>query len=65
MKTYRFNCKSTRGGFTEWISGYEDGKEIKRVDRDVTLETVRQFRERVAPQFEAEGFTCEENQYTL
>lgn len=65
MKTYRFNCKSTRAGFTEWITAFEDGKEVKRIDRDVTIETVRQFRERVAADLEAEGFVCEEGQYTL
>lgn len=65
MKTYRFNCKSTRRGFTEWITAHDDGKEVKRVDRDIYVETVRQFRERVAADFEAEGYVCEPNQYTL
>lgn len=65
MKTYRFECRSTRGGFTEWASVREDGTEVRRIDRDVWQETVRQFRERVGAQLEAEGYQPEENQYTL
>ena len=65
MKTYRFFCRSTRRGFTEWVVASEDGREVKRIDRDVHMETVRQFRERVAAQLEAEGFAPEEHQYTL
>lgn len=65
MKEYRFYCRSTRRGFTEWVIASEDGKEVKRIDRDVTQETVRQFRERVGAQLEAEGYQMAENQYTL
>ncbi|MBR2521239.1 MAG: hypothetical protein IKE62_03535 [Oscillospiraceae bacterium] len=65
MKTYRFECRSTPNGFTEWASVREDGAEVKKIDRDVTQETVRQFRERVGAQLEAEGYRPEENQYTL
>lgn len=65
MKTYRFVCRSTRGGFTEWASAMDDGVEVKRIDRDVWQETVRQFRERVGAQLEAEGFVPDERQYTL
>lgn len=65
MKTYKFVCRSTRGGFTEWASVMEDGAEIRRIDRDVHLETVRQFRERVGAELEAEGFRPAEHQYTL
>lgn len=46
MKTYKFVCRSTRRGFTEWASVMEDGVEVRRIDpRDVWQETVRQFRE--------------------
>ena len=65
MKTYRFECRSTPNGFTEWASVREDGAEVKKISRDVTQETVRQFRERVGAQLEAEGYRPEENQYTL
>ena len=65
MKTYRFVCRSTRGGFTEWASILEDGREIGRIDRDVHMETVRQFRERVAADLEAQGCVPEPGQYTL
>lgn len=65
MKEYKFVCRSTRDGFTEWASCTEDGVEVKRVDRDVHLETVRQFRERVGAELEAEGFVPAPNQYTL
>ena len=65
MKTYRFECRSTPNGFTEWASVREDGTEVKKISRDVTQETVRQFRERVGAQLEAEGYRPEENQYTL
>ena len=65
MKTYQFVCRSTRGGFTEWASVREDGVEIQRIDRDVRQETVRQFRERVGAQLEAEGCVLAEHQYTL
>ena len=65
MKTYQFVCRSTRGGFTEWASVREDGVELERIDRDVTLETVRQFRERVGARLEAEGCVPAEHQYTL
>lgn len=65
MKEYKFVCRSTRRGFTEWASVCEDGLEVKRIDRDVTLETVRQFRERVGAQLEAEGYQMAEHQYTL
>lgn len=65
MKTFKFCCRSTRRGFTEWASVCEDGKEVKRIDRDVHLETVRQFRERVGAQLEAEGYQMADHQYTL
>jgi hypothetical protein len=65
MKTYKFVCRSTRHGFTEWASVLEDGVEVKRIDRDVHIETVREFRERVGAQLEAEGCVPEEHQYTL
>ena len=64
-KTFKFCCRSTRGGFTEWAVACEDGVEVKRIDRDVTMETVRQFRERVGAQLEAEGYKPAEHQYTL
>ncbi len=65
MKTYRFYCRSTRRGFLEWVVASEDGREVRRIDRNVWLETVRQFRERAAAELEAEGFVPEEHQYTL
>ena len=65
MKTFKFVCRSTRRGFTEWASVCEDGVEVKRIDRNVQLETVRQFRERVGAQLEAEGYKLAEHQYTL
>ena len=65
MKEYKFECRSTRDGFTEWASCTEDGVEVKRVDRDVHLETVTQFRERVSAELEAEGFVPAPHQYTL
>jgi hypothetical protein len=65
LKTFKFCCRSTRRGFTEWASVCEDGKEVKRIDRDVTVETVRQFRERVGAQLEAEGYQMADHQYTL
>ena len=58
MKTYKFVCRSTRRGFTEWASVMDDGVEVRRIDRDVWQETVRQFRERV-------GYQLAEHQYTL
>lgn len=65
MKTYRFDCRSTRRGFTEWAVVLEDGKEISRIDRNVQAETVAQFRARVAAELEAQGCTAEPNQYAL
>ena len=65
MKTYRFYCRSTRHGFTEWAIASDNGVETERIDRDVTLETVREFRERAAKALEAKGYTPEPNQYTL
>lgn len=65
MKTYRFECRSTRRGFTEWATVMEDGKEISRIDRDVQAETVTEFRARVAAELEAQGCTAEPNQYAL
>ena len=65
MKTFKSVCRSTRRGFTEWASVCEDGVEVKRIDRNVQLETVRQFRERVGAQLEAEGYQPAEHQYTL
>ena len=64
-KTYRFCCRNTRGGFTEWASVCEDGVEVRRIDRDVHVETVRQFRERVGADLEAEGYVPAPGQYTL
>ena len=65
MKEYKFECRSTPDGFTEWAVCTEDGKEVRRVDRDVHIETVRQFRERVGAALEAEGYVPAPNQYTL
>lgn len=65
MKTYKFVCRSTRRGFKEWASVCEDGVEVRKIDRDVWQETVRQFRERVGAQLEAEGYQPEDHQYTL
>lgn len=65
MKTYRFDCRSTRGGFTEWAAVLENGKEISRIDRNVQAETVSEFRARVAAELEAQGCTAEPNQYAL
>ena len=65
MKTYKFCCRSTRGGFTERTSVMEDDVEVKRIDRDVTMETVRQFRERVGAELEAQGYKMAEHQYSL
>jgi hypothetical protein len=65
LKTYKFCCRSTRGGFTEWASVMEDDVEVKRIDRDVTMETVRQFRERVGAELEAQGYKMAEHQYSL
>ena len=48
MKTYKFFVRSTRRGLTEWVIAYDGETEVKRIDRDVTQETVRQFRERCA-----------------
>ena len=64
-KEYSFACRSTPRGFTEWASCTEDGVEIKRVDRDVRVETVSQFRARVSAMLEAEGYAPAPNQYTL
>ena len=65
MKTYRFDCRSTRTGFTEWAVVMENGEEISRIQRDVQQETVSQFRTRVAAELEAQGCTAEPNQYAL
>ena len=65
MKTYKFVCRSTRRGLTEWASVMDDGVEVRRIDRDVWQETVRQFRERVGAQLESEGYQLAEHQYTL
>ena len=66
MKTYRFDCRSTPDGFTQWASVLdEDGQEVRRIDRNVQLETVAQFRNRVSAMLEAEGCTADEHQYTL
>ena len=65
MKTYKFVCRRTRRGLTEWASVMDDGVEVRRIDRDVWQETVRQFRERVGAQLESEGYQLAEHQYTL
>ena len=66
MKTYRFDCRSTPDGFTQWASVLdEDGKELRRIDRDVHMETVAQFRNRVSAMLEAEGCVAAEHQYSL
>ena len=65
MKEYRFDCRSTPDGFTQWALCTEDGVEVKRIDRDVHAETVRQFRERVGALLEAEGYVPAPDQYTL
>ena len=64
-KTYKFVCRSTRGGFTEYCSVMNDGAEVKRIDRNVQVDTVREFRERCAAELEAEGYKLAEHQYTL
>ena len=65
MKTYKFVCRSTRLGFKEYCSVCDDDVEVRRIDRDVQQETVRQFRERVGAQLEAEGYKMADHQYTL
>lgn len=65
MKTYRFFERSTRKGFTEWAVALDDGKEVRRIDRDIHNETVSDFRSRVAKLLEAEGYQPEANQYSL
>ena len=66
MKTYRFDCRSTPDGFTQWASVLdENGQEIQRIDRNVQLETVAQFRNRVSAMLEADGCVADEHQYTL
>ena len=65
VKTYKFVCRSTRGGFKEYCSVCEDDVEVRRIDRDVWQETVRQFRERVGAELEAQGYQMAEHQYTL
>lgn len=66
MNTYRFDCRSTPDGFTQWASVLdEDGKELRRIQRDVQLETVAQFRARVGAMLEAEGCAYDEHQYSL
>ncbi|MBO4831403.1 MAG: hypothetical protein J5569_02895 [Oscillospiraceae bacterium] len=66
MNTYRFDCRSTPDGFTQWACVYdENGTEIRRIDRDVQQETVTQFRVRVGKMLEAEGCVPDENQYCL
>ena len=65
MKTYQFVCRSTPGGFVDYASVREGDNEIKRIDRDVWQETVREFRERVGAELEAEGCVMAEHQYTL
>ena len=65
MKEYRFDCRSTPSGLKQWAVCTEDGVEVKRVDRDVRLETVAQFRTRVGAELEAEGYTAAPDQYTL
>ena len=65
MKEYIFECRSTPRGFTQWATCLEDGVEVKRIDRDVHLETVSQFRKRVGAELEAEGYVPAPNQYTL
>ena len=66
MKTYRFDCRSTPDGFTQWASVLdENGQEVQRIDRNVQLETVAQFRDRVSAMLEAEGCVADEHQYTL
>ena len=66
MNTYRFDCRSTPDGFTQWVSVLdEDGKELRRTQRDVQLETVAQFRARVGEMLEAEGCAYDEHQYSL
>ena len=66
MNTYRFDCRSTPDGFTQWASVLdENGQEVQRIDRNVQLETVAQFRNRVSAMLEAEGCVADEHQYTL
>ena len=66
MTTYRFDCRSTPDGFTQWASVFdENGNELRRIDRDVHQETVMQFRTRVGAMLEAEGCVPDEHQYSL
>jgi hypothetical protein len=66
MKTYRFDCRSTPDGFTQWACVYDEkGTELRRIDRDVQQETVMQFRTRVSAMLEAEGCVPDEHQYSL
>ena len=65
MKTNKFVCRSTRLGVKEYCSVCENDVEVRRIDRDVHQETVRQFRERVGAELEAQGYQMAEHQYTL
>ena len=66
MKIYRFDCRSTPDGLTQWASVLdEQGKELRRIDLDVHTETVAQFRKRVSALLEAEGCVADEHQYSL
>ena len=66
MMIYRFDCRSTPDGLTQWASVFdEDGNEVRRIDRDVQQETVMQFRLRVGAMLEAEGCVADPHQYTL
>lgn len=66
MMIYRFDCRSTPDGFTQWASVYdENGTELRRIERNVQQETVTQFRTRVGAMLEAEGCVADEHQYTL
>jgi len=63
---YRFDCRSTPDGFTQWAGVFdESGNEVRRIDRDVQKETVMQFRLRVGAMLEAEGIAPDPNQYSL
>ena len=66
MNTYQFVCRSAPDGLKEWCSiRDENGTEVRRIDRDVRMETVREFHERISAQLEAEGCVLAPHQYTL
>lgn len=65
MKEYRVECRSTTGGLKQWATCLEDGVEVKRIDRNVQLETVSQFWKRLEAELGPEGYVPAQDQYTL